>query len=307
MPNCEQFRKEIDASEGELHFVKEPVEKQKAEEPEPKGKLKYLIPLFCIILILASYACYKFGYDNGYSSAFKVGHDLGYNQGYAAGNLTAYELGYNNGNLSGYSLGYQYGNLTGYESGYGIGNSSGYTLGYQYGNLSGYELGYGNGNSTGYTLGYNNGNLTGYESGYRNGNSTGYSSGYGNGYLKGVIDGAGTGYNIRDPAYQEMLTFIALDRTDENQYSENYSCFHFTADVEAHAYQAGYRCGFVHIEYPDYAHAIVCFDTTDQGLIFIEPQLDDIVTLSIGQSYSNLNEYKKPDFNDTIISFTIIW
>ena len=222
-------------SDGELHFVKEPVEKQKAEEPKPKGKLKYLIPLFCILLILVSYASYSFGYNTGSNASFTTGYDLGYAQGYINGNLSGYEQGYENGNLSGYALGYD------------------------------------------------------------------------DGYLKGVIDGAGKGYNIRDPTYQEMLNFIASDRTDENEYSENYTCFHFTADVKSHAFDEGYRCGFVHIEFPDSAHAIVCFNTTDHGLIFIEPQFDDIVTLSISQSYSNLNGYEQPDYDDTIISFTIIW
>jgi hypothetical protein len=207
------------AWEGELHFIKESVEEQKVEKPKPRGKLKYIVPLFCIILILASYANYSFGYNSGSNASFNRGYEIGHNDGYLDGNLTGYELGYN----------------------------------------------------------------------------------------QGVIDGAGTGYNIRDPTYQEMLNFIASDRTDENEYSENYTCFHFTADVKNNAFEEGYRCGFVYILFPDSAHTIVCFNTTDHGLIFIEPQFDDIVTLSIDQSYSNLNGYEQPDYNDTIISFTIIW
>lgn len=241
------IEKERIASEGELYFVKEPVEKQTVEEPKPKGKSKYIIPLTCILLIFVSYASYSFGYNNGSNASFNAGYDLGYAQGYISGNLSGYDQGYRNGNLSGYELGYINGNL------------SGYALGYE------------------------------------------------NGYLKGVIDGAGTGYNVRDPTYQEMLNFIASDRTDENEYSENYTCLHFTADVKNHAFQEGYRCGFVYLLFPDSAHAIVCFNTTDRGLVFIEPQSDDIVKVSIGQSYSELNGYEKPDYNDTIISFIIIW
>jgi hypothetical protein len=234
--------KERRAPEGELHFVKE-----SGEEPKPKGKMKYLIPLFCTLLILVGYASYNLGYNNGSDASFNTGYDLGYTHGYVAGNISAYELGYTNGNLSGYVLGFQYGNLTGYD------------------------------------LGYNDG------------------------YLKGVIDGVGTGYNIRDPTYQEMLDFIALDKTDENEYSENYTCFHFTADVKSNAFKEGYRCGFVYILFSDSAHAIVCFNTTDHGLIFIEPQSDEIVTLTIGQPYWDRTKYPPPDYNDTIISFTIIW
>lgn len=225
-----KIAEERTASEGELHFIKE-----NAEKPKPKRKLKYIAPIFCILLILVSYASYSFGYNTSSNISFNTGYDLGYAQGYI------------NGNLSGYALGFQYGNLSGY------------------------------------VLGYNDG------------------------YLEGVIDGAGTGYNIRDPTYQEMLNFIAADRTDENEYSENYTCFHFTADVKSHAFQAGYRCGFVYIEFPDSAHAIVCFNTTDHGLIFIEPQSDEIVTLTIGQPYWDRTKYLPPDYNDTVISFTVIW
>jgi hypothetical protein len=205
--------KERKAPEGELHSVKE-----SGEEPKPKGKMKYLIPLFCILLILVGYASYNLGYNNGSDASFNTGYDLGF----------------------------------------------------QYGNLTGYDLG------------------------------------YDDGYLKGVIDGVGTGYNIRDPTYREMLDFIASDRTDENEYSENYTCFHFTRDVKSHAFNEGYRCGFVYVEFPNSAHAIVCFNTTDYGLIFIEPQSDEIVTLTIGQPYWDRTKYQ-PDYNDTIISFTIIW
>lgn len=269
------IEKERMASEGELHFFREPVEKQKMEETKPKSKLKYLVPFFCVALILASYASYSLGYNTGSNASFNTGYELGYGQGYINGNLSGYEQGYRNGNLSGYVLGFQYGNLSGY--------------------------------SLGYNFGYADGHFTGYELGFKNGNSSGYVLGYNDGYLKGVIDGAGTGYNIRDPTYQEMINFIALDRTDENEYSENYTCFHFTADVKNHAFNEGYRCGFVYIRFPDSAHAIVCFNTTDHGLIFIEPQSDEIVTLTIGQPYWDRTKYLPPDYDDTIISFTIIW
>ncbi|MEM3673540.1 MAG: hypothetical protein QW468_04890 [Candidatus Bathyarchaeia archaeon] len=147
----------------------------------------------------------------------------------------------------------------------------------------------------------------GYKNGYFDGNLTGYASGYNDGYTDVVVDGAGAGYNIRNPTYQETLNFIASDKTDENEYSKNYTCFHFTRDVKSHAFDAGYLCGFVYIEFRDGAHAIVCFNTTDHGIIFIEPQDDEIVTLIIGQPYWNRTKYSPPDYDDTVVSFTIIW
>ena len=130
---------------------------------------------------------------------------------------------------------------------------------------------------------------------------------YDEGYIQGVTDGAGRGYNIRDPTYQEALQFIALDQTNKNEYSETYTCFHFTADFEKNAFEARYRCGFVYIEFPDGAHAIVCFNTTDHGLIFIEPQDDKIVTVNIGYPYWDRAIYEPPDYNDTVVSLMIIW
>lgn len=163
-----------------------------------------------------------------------------------------------------------------------------------------YELGYSGGYSDGYDIGYSNGYDLGYSLGFDEGSETGYA--------QGVEDGAGRGYNIRDPTYQEALQFIEADQTDKNEYDEeSYNCFHFTADFKGNAFQAGYRCGFVYVEFVEGAHAIVCFNTIGYGIIFIEPQSDDIVTLTIGQPYWDRTEYEPPDYDDTIVTFTIVW
>jgi hypothetical protein len=202
-PQTELPKEEKTTSEGEFHFIKESAKEQEVEKPKPKGKLKYIIPIFCIILVLVSFTSYSFGYNNGSNSSFNTGYELGYTQG--------------------------------------------------------------------------------------------------------IIDGAGTSYNIREPTYHEMLNFIASDGTDKKQYSESYTCFNFAADVKNNAFKARFKCGFVYIKFPDSAHSIVCFNTTDHGLIFIEPQSDEIVTLTIGQPYWDRTKYLPPDYNDTILSFTIIW
>lgn len=176
---------------------------------------------------------------------------------------------------------------------YNLGLSQSYQIGYNDGKQKGYNVGY--------EHGYNDGNITGYRLGFLKGNETGFSEGY----IKGF---EATGYNIRDPTYQEALNFIASDQTDKNQYSENYTCENFAADFKNNAFKAGYRCGYVIIDFPDAGHAINCFNTTDKGLIFIEPQCDDIVTLKVGQSYSMLNGYEVPTtYNDTIIRYMIVW
>ena len=82
--------------------------------------------------------------------------------------------------------------------------------------------------------------------------------------------------SIKDPTYQEMVQFVGSDLTDRNQYDfDNYVCHDFTNDVLDNAYKQKIRAGYVYIK-SSLGHAIVCFETTDKGLYFLEPQLDII-------------------------------
>lgn len=125
----------------------------------------------------------------------------------------------------------------------------------------------------------------------------------------------GYGYVLRDPSYQEMEDFLARDKTSEQEYVESeYICVDFTAAVKANAAKEGIRCAYVGIEYRGGSgHAIVAFDTTDEGLVFIEPQFDWEVELEIGKRYYQCvrpppgNYMVKPDYDDTITRITVIW
>lgn len=103
--------------------------------------------------------------------------------------------------------------------------------------------------------------------------------------------------NLRDPTYTEALQFMRSDETDRNQYNQSYTCENFATDFMNNAFRAGYRCGYVIIEFPDINHAIVCFNTSDNGLIFIEPQNDQIVALTTGKSY----------LDRMVLRFSITW
>ena len=133
--------------------------------------------------------------------------------------------------------------------------------------------------------------------GYSEGESEGYQVGYDEGYVQGVEDGPESGWYLRDPTYDEAIAFINSDKTDENEYTQDYVCYDFTADFDSNAFQVGYRCGFVYIEFTDSAHSIACFNTTDRGLIYIEPQNDEIVDIAVGQIY----------LGDIIVKMGIIW
>jgi len=121
---------------------------------------------------------------------------------------------------------------------------------------------------------------------YNQGYSEGHEAGYAEGYVEGMDFVTENGYYIRDPTYAEAVAFVAYDLTDKHEYSDDYVCYDFTSDFNENAEEQGYRCGFVYMTFSNGAHAIACFNTVDEGLIYIEPQTDEIVTPKIGQTYN---------------------
>ncbi len=212
-----------------------------------------------------------------------------------------------------------------YNEGFATGDSQGYNRGLSAGQSSGFEQGYtaGYANGTadapkpsqtpdrydeGYNAGVSSGKTQGYNEGVSAGKTQGYTEGYNVGYINGTKDGAGSGYNIRNPTYQEIKAFLAADTTDLNTYNaDNYTCYEYTRDVCNNAFNQGYRAGDVYIEFPDGAHALVCFQTVDHGLIFIEPQSDSEMTVVVGVHYWDRTVYSDPGYDDTIVKFGIIW
>jgi len=127
---------------------------------------------------------------------------------------------------------------------------------------------------------------------------------------------AGYDYVLKDPTYKELKSFIAADKTDANQYIVNvYVCHDFAADVKANAAsQKKFRCAYVYMDFNDSAHAIVAFNTTDKGIIYIEPQSDEEVNLQVGWHYWTQcvipkagTYYNASNYDDTVQSFNDIW
>lgn len=125
----------------------------------------------------------------------------------------------------------------------------------------------------------------------------------------------GYGYVLKDPTYQALKSFIAADKTDSKPYDINsYNCSDFSADVITNAAKQKIRCAYISIDYAGKTgHAIVAFDTTDKGLIYIEPQHDEEVNLQLGKHYYQCvipkpgYYYAQPSYDDTIVKITIIW
>ena len=238
------------------------------------------------------------------------------------GGLRIYGVGYSSGEQAGYDSGFAEGQVVGYQSGEQVGYQQGQTDGYGAGRLEGYYQGEAEGYSSGkkegyddgYLVGEHDGHTAGYTSGKRDGYTDGYQAGETTGYEQGVEDGLGHGYTISDPTYAGALAFLARDRTDLNEYvDETYVCTHFARDVCNNAEDAGIRCAFVDLRYPDSGHSVIAFNTVDQGLVYFESQSDERVNPVIGKRYYLCivprpgYYYGVPDHDDTIEDILVIW
>ncbi len=117
---------------------------------------------------------------------------------------------------------------------------------------------------------------------------------------------------LREPTYQEAWHFIISDQTDKNLYRMGeYTCASFAKDFRANALKAGFKCGYVLVLFENCSHAINCFNTTDSGLIFVEPQEDAVVNLKVGQPYWDRARYDvkwmRISYNDTVVGFIVTW
>ncbi len=111
-----------------------------------------------------------------------------------------------------------------------------------------------------------------------------------------------------NPTYNEVVSFIEDDDLDDYTYEEWFDCDEYSFTLINSSRTKKIRACFVVIypteretydltdeqEYQLYLtdpspHAVVVFNTTDKGLIFVEPQLDDIFT------YKEFEKMKKKD------------
>ena len=157
--------------------------------------------------------------------------------------------------------------------------------------------------------GFEEGRTQGYEVGFREGNRAGYQEGGKIGYEKGregydsYNGDFGEGfYFTYNPTYDEIREILA-------ESNKNTAC-DISAYTEAHGIRTAYvRCqiarktakGTVHI------YNLVAFDTVDNGFIIIRPQSHQEVKVAVGKSYSELNGFPTPPYDDTITKITIVW
>ncbi len=113
---------------------------------------------------------------------------------------------------------------------------------------------------------------------------------------------------LRDPTYQEAVGFVASDLTDRRPYDRSSACVAFAEEFRSNANKAGLRCAYVVVYFPEsYSHALNAFNTTDHGLVFVEPQSDEMFSLVVGAPYWNRARYVAPEYNDTVMSYLLEW
>lgn len=112
-----------------------------------------------------------------------------------------------------------------------------------------------------------------------------------------------------NPSYIEMCNFLQQDETSDREYiEEEYTCHHFSRDVNNNAESQGIRCGYVLVNFVgDTGHAIVAFETVDMGIVFIEPQGDQLVELAVGEHWNDLIVGYYIQGNPVVESYDIAW
>lgn len=112
----------------------------------------------------------------------------------------------------------------------------------------------------------------------------------------------------RNTTYREAMQFVSEDRTDSHLYvTGEYMCGNFSADFQSNALKMGLNCGVVTVFFGDGTnHALNAFNTTDVGMVYVEPQTDQIVQLTVGEVYFGLATNLQGE-NTTITGFSISW
>ena len=117
---------------------------------------------------------------------------------------------------------------------------------------------------------------------------------------------------LRDPTFAEMIAFLNKNKVNWNAYTSEYVCVDFACELQRDAGSENMRMAVVLIDFPGrIGHALVAFETTDQGLIYFEPQADHRMKVEIGRKYWSWIYW--PEYNydagydDTVISIELIW
>jgi len=112
--------------------------------------------------------------------------------------------------------------------------------------------------------------------------------------------------SAENPSWNDLMEFIRLDTTDSRPYIEtfywSYVCADYARDVHNNAEAAGIRAAWVGIDFEEGGpgHALNAFDTTDEGLVFVDcTESDSIAYVKTGQelAYIDLEWAFSPEYS----------
>ena len=90
------------------------------------------------------------------------------------------------------------------------------------------------------------------------------------------------------PAFKEVQSFIETDNTDSIRYGEGFNCFDYVLRVWRNAQWHGIAAYPIFILYKDPPyHAVIGFQTSDNGDVFYETENDNQIRLRIGKYYGD--------------------
>jgi hypothetical protein len=91
----------------------------------------------------------------------------------------------------------------------------------------------------------------------------------------------------RPVTWMELVSFIEDDHTNWNKYiPDQYVCLDFAVDLVENARKQNIKAWIVSVDFTDGSpgHSFTAFETTDKGVVFIEPQADThYVNPKVGQ------------------------
>lgn len=91
-----------------------------------------------------------------------------------------------------------------------------------------------------------------------------------------------------NPTYSQLLGFMIRDNTEKHDYdNETFNCADYTNLFIQNFAKEGFFSCFTELVFTnDEAHAIVAVNTTDRGLVYVDPQDDKIIyDLNVGDDY----------------------
>jgi hypothetical protein len=98
---------------------------------------------------------------------------------------------------------------------------------------------------------------------------------------------------IMNPTYEEVVTFLKEDKTDELKWTTEHDCTQFAHKTIRNAKQKGIYGCIVTIDmdvpkgnYEYSGHDIIAFHTVDAGIVYFEPQTDKQVYMYPGMNYA---------------------